>query len=288
MYEYANMSNRFTTQIGELSTQVSEKLSYRNARETIKVIDTEYFMICDPDDWLDKNAVKTLITSANKYNLDIITGDKYNVYVDGDTTVDKANRYCDYIKPNKVYNNPRIFSLLCPSPHSKLYKTSLVKDINFPKKVNFTDFLLYMVIIAKSKKGMYIDKPFSYYLIDRIGNTSTDKSKKTYISWITVLNSSLNQINNDPYLYIRLYEQYRYTLIESFSNLSRKEKKELKKELKFIFKLKRYKKDIIKHLKNTNTKKSVWVCRLLFSRIFNYFTVLLLCRKISRVQLKKM
>ena len=184
--------------------------------ETIGRIDTDYFMICDPDDWLSKDAVETLVTCAYKHDLDILTGDKYVVYSDNnEETYEATNRYFKFVEPGVVYENPSQFSYLCPSPHAKMYRTSLAKGIKFPRKVSFTDLLLYLIVVSKSKKGMYINKALSYYLIDRVGNTTTDRSKKAFISEITVLNSILDQLDNaDPDSYIILYDHYRYTVIE--------------------------------------------------------------------------
>lgn len=143
----------------------------------INNIKTKYFIICDPDDWLTNDCIDTLYKIAQKDNLDIVVGDKYKFY--GNT---KRKYYQSSIprnlgiRPNCVYTSIKkiqTFSLGEVTPHSKLYKTEIVKGIKLPRKVSYTDFVLYMIALSNSKRVEYTNKALAYYFFDREGNTAT-------------------------------------------------------------------------------------------------------------------
>lgn len=168
----------------------------------------DYILICDPDDWLENNAVETLYNMVAKYNLDLIVADKHIVYSNG--KYDYINLKSNVIElyPNKIYEGMEIqkFSFLLPSPHAKLYKRELLKNITFPHKVSYTDFLLYELSLKSAKKAMYIEDKLAYYLFEREGNTFTDTSSKAINDHVVVWNSILNNINEeDSYILLRLF-----------------------------------------------------------------------------------
>jgi len=259
----------------------------------IDKIDTEYFAICDPDDWLEVNAIETLYKTAIKYDSDIVIGDKYNVYEDStDKKIKiKSNLNHEYVKPNHLYenNDVSILAMLSSSPHSKLYRTNLAKKIVFPKKVNYTDFLLYMVVLSNANSGIYIDTPLSNYLINRAGNTTTDKSIKNIQNQSIVFKETYKQINKkkeNKYIYYKLYEQCRYTYVSVLSHTENLNLKEINKELSCITLLAKQKSLIKNCLKETGKGKlNNIVMNLLFNnstRLLMYSFLISLRRKNDR------
>lgn len=240
----------------------------------IDKIDTEYFAICDPDDWLEVNAIETLYKTAIKYDSDIVIGDKYNVYEDStDKKIKiKSNLNHEYVKPNHLYenNDVSILAMLSPSPHSKLYRTNLAKKIVFPKKVNYTDFLLYMVVLSNANSGIYIDTPLSNYLINRAGNTTTDKSIKNIQNQSIVFKETYKQINKkkeNKYIYYKLYEQCRYLYVDILSQTKKIKLSMVKDELDDIEIIKE-KKNVIKECLKEANKGTInyIIMRLLFNK----------------------
>lgn len=218
----------------------------------IKNIKTEYFLICDPDDWLREDAVEVLYNTANNKKVDLVVGSKYLVY--NDNSEEKYdNTKLDYfnveIENNVVYKEMEKSFFLAPSPHSKLYKTKKAKNIKFPHKVSFTDFLLYTVYIKKCKSFIYLEDGLSYYLVDRPGNSMTDINPRIFDYHITVFKSIMEQMKGFrmSYFYLRMFDQFRYV-----SNLTKDIKDtEVKKKKKnqiyeMLIMLKKNKKDIIK------------------------------------------
>lgn len=184
----------------------------------IQNIKTEYFLICDPDDWLALDAVETLYNAANTYKVDFVRGAYYNVFSnDGEEVFQDGMTYPNVFKPeaNKVYTeNTNLFLFMSDSPHAKLYKTELAKHIKFPHKVSYTDGILYKLYIPNIQSAMFIDKPLAYYLIDREGNTMTDAKPKIADDYKIVFDSMMEQYstlngNKDMMLY-RYFLQYIY------------------------------------------------------------------------------
>lgn len=177
----------------------------------IKNISSKYFLVCDPDDWLEKNALEELYNFAEKNTLDIAVGDKYKVY-----TYKKDREYITSfpkrlnIEPNKKYTDPKDISRFAfgeVSPHAKLYRTEIAKKINFPHHVNYTDTILYIMALTYSKNVGYINKPLANYLMDRPGNTMTEQIKKRIDHTLIVWNSLFQQLNE-----VQAKEEYMYFL----------------------------------------------------------------------------
>ena len=163
----------------------------------INNIKTEYFMICDPDDWLREDAVEVLYNAATRNKVDFVRGNFYFVYSDDKKEeIGKGFSYPEIFTPEsgKVYRkNVRDFWFLGPNPHAKLYKTELAKGIELPHHVSYDDAVLYKFYIAHCKSAMYIDEPLAYYLIDRDGNTMTDANPKIIDYHRVIFESTLKQ-----------------------------------------------------------------------------------------------
>lgn len=179
-------------------------------------IDSEYVLICDPDDWLSENALSTLVEAAEKHQADLTVGAKYLVFSDdGEETYDKSfNEEFGGLKPDHVYKaHAKEFDALYflePSPHAKLYKTEMVKKLQFPFKVSYTDNLLYFLTLAQAERVVYVDEAVSYYLINREGNTRTDLRPTVIDAWITVFKAIMNQAKSfDDIFYYRMFEAFK-------------------------------------------------------------------------------
>lgn len=243
----------------------------------IKNITTEYFLICDPDDWLRSDAVEKLYNAAIDNKLDFVRG-AFNIVYSNDLEeqFESGASFKNVFdpKPNVVYEDDvDKFLLMTVSPHSKLYKTNLAKGIIFPHKVSFTDTILFSLYIPKVKRAMYIDEALSYYLIDREGNSVTDAKPKIADDHYTVFMSMAEQYEKyekkTPYFYYRMFLQYIYANFE-IGKIKDKtiylEKRELMYELlKYCIK---HRKKIYPLLRNEPLKKKIDY-KLLLSKRFS-------------------
>lgn len=188
----------------------------------INNLKSKYFLICDPDDWLADDAIEQLYYFTEKNNLDITVADKYNVYVENSTKhYVKTFSRRQNIVPRKIYSSPQEvqkFSFGYVSPHAKLYRTSIAKNISFPNKVSFTDYLLYMIALSHAQRVAYYNRPLAYYLINRPGNTATDIRKSTITDLSIVWESTFKQLtraeNDVSVLFYRMYTQLKIMLLE--------------------------------------------------------------------------
>ena len=184
----------------------------------IKNITTDYFLICDPDDWISDDAIEILYNAAIKNNLDLAMANHYEIYEDGTIkNTSTISAYPNVFMPEfeKVYtkeNGVEKFLFLIESPHAKLYKTAVAQDIKFPHKVSYTDSLLYMLFILRCKRAMCFERPLAYYLMEREGNTMTDVNPKIANYYHTVFTSVVEQYENgiykSRYFYYRVFLKF--------------------------------------------------------------------------------
>ena len=256
----------------------------------IKNIKTEYFLVCDPDDWLREDAIEILYNTAKKNNLDIVYGSYYLVYSnDNEEVYTNGCNYKNVFVPEsgKVYKGEDVFkfSFLAPSPHAKLYKTKIAKNIKFPHKISFTDWILYVVSLMNCKRIMHLDEGLAYYLIDREGNSVSDVKPKIADFHNKVFKSVIAQYNsldlNIDEFYYRMFLHYIFINSEIAKIKDKKdynEKKHLAYELLEICVENR--KKIIPYLKYNSFRKRI-AFRLLLNPMtskstFNYFSKKLL------------
>ena len=239
----------------------------------IKNIKSKYFLICDPDDWLAQNALEKLYSVAEEDNLDMVVGNKFNVY-ENTLTKEEITTFSDNlgIKPNKVYEGNEVKKLMLGlvSPHSKLFKTKIARNIIFPHHVSYTDFILYIKSVNNASRAEYIDIPLSYYLIERPGNTTTDARAsiiKDYIIGWEYLWRQLSATEKDnSYIELILYKQIKYMLTEYRHIKNQKDAiPYLDKIYKLLNLLKPYEKNILSKLREYGSLKDVILCKLLFN-----------------------
>ena len=197
--------------------------------------DSEYILVCDPDDYLSSDAISTLINYKNETNADLVVGAKYLVYEDSsEETYDPSfNSEFGKLIDKKVYTKgERDYEMLYflePSPHAKLYRRDIVKKIVFPTKVSYTDNLLYFYTLNNVNTVTYCEKAVSYYLINRTGNTRTDLKPTIIDSWVKVFNSIMEQVSNAlPIFYYRMFESF-YSIYYKIDNIAGDEKVKLEK-----------------------------------------------------------
>ena len=223
-----NIIDDYAKKFSKVKPVIKENGGYGSVLElAIKNCESEYFLICDPDDYIEKDTLEHLYNLATSDNCDIAIGSKYFIYEDSDDKdYDKAFN-SDYvsIKDKQVFEcNSKEFEKLFfidPSPHSKLYKTKLAQSIKFPHKVSYTDNLLYLVCLCNADKVVYSNKPCAYYLVNRTGNTMTDLKPKYVDDHILVYKEILAQTKDCKHqyemLYYRMFEGFKTT----FRNLNR-------------------------------------------------------------------
>lgn len=226
----------------------------------ISIIKTPYFLICDPDDWLEKNAIEEFYKIISVVDCDLVVG---NFYLQTDNSSKKAKSFSKQYEVDEKKINHLIdkFAFASWSPHSKLYKTILAKNISFPKKVKFTDEILYLVFLTKCKSLIYLDEYLSNYYFERAGNSNSELksySIRTFKQQLIVYDYIKNQIdfsnkNNYPII-ARLFE----TLINMKNNIKYIDEDKSECYLKINNRMSKYKNiNFIKYYRSTNIFKTL-------------------------------
>lgn len=273
---------------------VKENGGYGSVLEyCIQRITTKYFLICDPDDWLKESALEKLRNFAENNNLDITVGDKYEVYI-GNTDQKYISTFPSYlkIKPRVIYTQPediQRFAFSEVSPHSKLFKTSVAKNIIFPHKINYTDTILYVISLINSNRVAYYKEALAYYLIDRPGNSTTSFNKKMVDQklkiWVSIFNQSTSNSRTTSVLMCYLYCLLKVNL-SMFADYSMTfYTKNYSAELNsLILKMQKYKKEIAPLIQNSSSiLKKILFNGLMNPTLYKIFSRLyIFSKKISK------
>lgn len=229
----------------------------------IQNIQTDYFIVCDPDDWLADDALEILHKAAEKDNLDIVVADKYQVYNESEKR-DLIRTFPDWscVKNNVLYCGADVnrFVLGEVSPHAKMFKTAILRNVKFPHHVSYTDNVLFIVGITNATRAMYLNIPLAYYLIDRPGNTMTTYNQKAIDDrikvWYSVYNQIKNKLINSLELNLILYILFRNILRESKNVKIKKFNSELIDILNILQKNRR---EILLASKNKSLKSKIFI-----------------------------
>lgn len=233
----------------------------------INTITTPYFIVCDPDDTLEPNALEVLYELVSTYDCDIAIGCKNYVYENSDEINYHQVFNKDYVNISDLETATKgtdeidKFYFIDPSPHAKLYKSDNAKGCLFPLKVGYTDNLLYYYNLVKANKVIYTSKALSNYLIDRQGNSMSLVSDKYITSQKEVFESIYTQtINNNintAMLDYRLFETFMWLFYEiKRVDVNSEKKLELALSLDESFKLLSKSSDLILTKYNKYSKAS--------------------------------
>ena len=222
---------------------IKENGGYGSVLElAFKLSDADFILVCDPDDYLDPRAISTLVKIQNESGADLVVGAKNLVFSDNDEIKYDKSYNNDFGSPEtgKVYKRGEqgsdTFYFLEPSPHSTLYPLNIIKSIQFPSKVSYTDNLLYFYTLSHIDSIVYSDEALSYYLINREGNTRTDIKPTIIDAWVTVFKEICRQCPEKSEIFVyRLFEAF-YSIYYKIDNISGgKDVKESKYELLYEY-----------------------------------------------------
>jgi len=239
----------------------------------INHIKGQYFLICDPDDWLEPNAIEFLMKTMVDMEVDLVVGRKKLVYSDGSIESDLSD--FGVLKENIVYSDLIPFLNIPCSPHSKLYKTEYWKKIKFPEKVNNTDFLLYQVYLTRISSAVYLNRELSNYYIDRPGNSFNEDVKlteKSLKSNAIVTNDTYLQLNKKSKLYLfsvlnLFVRSCKYISLMKKFQISDKTYEKI--FINIIKKSKKYRNELFKYINvTTSSKVKTFIKYIVYSMFF--------------------
>lgn len=259
----------------------------------IKRINTKYFIICDPDDWLANTALEELHNFAEKNDLDLVIGNKIEVFgKKNKKKLIKSFNSSLNIKNEYIYTNPKEIQKLSLgeiSPHAKLFKTEIAKKIKFPHHTNYTDTILYILSLIDAKRVAYYDHALAYYLIERPGNTFTikpnNKISDEIIIWNFLLKQVINNKNTQNIIYYYLYNLLEYIIyLSSYTSHNIYTRKYNNKIKKMTLCIQQYKKNIEPFIKQSKSiKKKLFFKGLMNKQIFSLYIYIYIFIKIKKL-----
>lgn len=226
-------------------------------------VKSKYFMICDPDDWLAKDAIESLYNIAEKENVDFVVGDYNLTFNDGSFSHESFPNALYGITPDVKTDDIKNFAFGKVNPHAKLYKTKIAQNIIFPHHISYTDTILFYLYLSRIHTAYYINKPLAFYYYDRPNNTVSDIkrfSKKTFDQMITVYKCVIKQVDKTSPIFISLlcaiYYSYK-SIGKRVREISERNEKEMCVDLlsEQLVELNKYQKRIVKEIKSTNLVK---------------------------------
>lgn len=215
----------------------------------MKIAKGEYIGFVDSDDWIDSDMYKILVGLILKYNADIAECGLRFVFPD--RTIETDDNKITILENTKAIECFLDRSIdIKGSVWNKLYKKSIIANLNFPiGKLHEDAFFTYKALYS-SKKYVRIESSCYNYLQERPGSIMSVKVKPINILTVIEAFEERNvffKAKNEEILYLKSKAYYYGTLVSEYKNvtLNLYHEKEIKKILKH--KLIANFKDIIKN-----------------------------------------
>lgn len=138
--------------------------------EGLKAAGGDYILFVDSDDWISLVMVEKMMTVMEKYNVDMVTCQFFNVYPDGYC---RKNWNCS--DDIKVYTPEKAISLLLMDGEitnhvwRRLYKRKLIWKDPFPVGKNFEDIFISYKLIMQCRQIAVMDEAYYYYFRNEAG-----------------------------------------------------------------------------------------------------------------------
>lgn len=220
---------------------------------------SQYIMFLDSDDYLEKDAIETLVKTAKLGDYDIVQGGYRKFY--------------DNNLENEVHYSKRLMGY----PWGKVYKSEIFKDVHFPLNYWFEDTICDMIIHPKAKKWKCLPvSVYCYYINPQGISNNFSKYNKTIDSYYIT-----ESLLNDKLLLKQDFDldsllNYLNQVVMNFKRITLLNEKKINKAI-FIAESNLLYKYYVNSLKKTRIKPAYK--NLYYSLIkHSYITYYILCR----------
>ncbi|MBE3605370.1 glycosyltransferase family 2 protein [Campylobacter sp. RM13119] len=138
----------------------------------------KYILFVDSDDWIDTDAISSLINEVKKSDADIVCYDYAKEFKN--KSIIKSFFYTkDHPKSNLEFLKAILSHEISVSMCDKLINKELYKDVKFPHFSHCEDSFINLQIFYKVKKITYIARPFYHYRTnhDSLSNNFSNNQK---------------------------------------------------------------------------------------------------------------
>ena len=136
----------------------------------MKHVSGKYTIFVDSDDWIEKDMVNYMVTCSQKYEADVVQSAFYYAY---DDKLLLDNRHTSENEAPIIMNNNQLMQELVVNEKvknfawGKLYKTEIIRDIEFQKDLLFEDVYWAPQVMKRVNTFLLTSKPlYNYYQRD--------------------------------------------------------------------------------------------------------------------------
>ncbi len=135
----------------------------------IAVATGEYTCFLDSDDWMDEDCIEEALNEINSSYADVVVWGYHTDFHDENERVTSSRDVipAQFVSINKIDENMDVDKLigLCGYAWNKLYKTEIIKNIEFAKGISLVEDILFNAEVMTEKvKVSFINKAFIHYI----------------------------------------------------------------------------------------------------------------------------
>lgn len=129
----------------------------------------EYTCFLDSDDWMDEDCIEEALNEAKNENADVVVWGYHTDFYDENERSIKSHDVipAQFKNTEKIDENIDVDKLigLCGYAWNKLYKTEIIKNIEFAKGISLVEDILFNAdVMTENTKVSFINKAFTHYI----------------------------------------------------------------------------------------------------------------------------
>lgn len=129
----------------------------------------EYTCFLDSDDWMDEDCIEEALNEAKSSNADVVVWGYHTDFHDENERIITSRDVipAQFKSTDKVDENMDVDKLigLCGYAWNKLYKTEVIKNLEFAKGISLVEDILFNAdVMTENVKVSFINKAFTHYI----------------------------------------------------------------------------------------------------------------------------
>lgn len=175
------LCDRFAREDSRVRVIHKENGGLSDARNAgIEAAEGTYIAFVDGDDWIDRQMYQAMITALEEEDADLCACSYKRIRRDGvmdpstgkRTVWEGQDMLAAFLMEKDEYQ-------IQNSAWNKVYKRKLLGELRFPKGKLYEDIVFTTKLLARIRKGVYLDQAFYNYVIDREGSIMNRGIKKS-------------------------------------------------------------------------------------------------------------